>query len=226
MQGHPVSGPLNLQRTALTISKDGILTPSLSFRTPRQGGLQFMEMLSESLSIIGAILAVVHPTLFEAGLDAIAELYSGPIDVGHPDLLRKVLEIWGSPFTAVSVIVNRETELHRDTSSPVHAYDILYTGGGYSEGRFEVHGLGLRCRYNPGTVVATLAAVFPHSVGPVNGERVCLAHFFRESAINKSRFFRFPTLPTYKSLNRVYFSGFPQEDLDMTGEKDTTSGQV
>jgi Oxygenase domain of the 2OGFeDO superfamily len=139
-----------------------------------------MELMSESLSIIGAILAVVHPTLFEAGLDALAELHSGPIDVGQPDLLRKVLEIWGSPFTAVSVIVNRETELHRDTSSPVHSYNILYTGGGYSEGRFEVHGLGLRCRYNPGTVIATLAAVFPHGVGPVNGERVCFLGFPQE----------------------------------------------
>jgi Oxygenase domain of the 2OGFeDO superfamily len=178
-----------------------------------------MAMMSESLSIIGAVLAVVHPTLFEAGLDAISELHSGPIDVGHPELLRKVLDIWGSPFTAVSVIVNRETELHQDTSSPIQSYDILYTGGGYSEGRFEVHGLGLRCRYNPGTIVATLAAVFPHGVGPVNGERVCLAHFFRESAISKSCFFRFPTLPTYETLNRVYFLGFPQEQLDDSSDQ-------
>ncbi|KAH6911906.1 hypothetical protein BKA70DRAFT_1370411 [Coprinopsis sp. MPI-PUGE-AT-0042] len=173
MQGHP----------------DGPLTPSSSFRDSRQGGLHFTALLSESLAIIGAILAVIHPALFEAGLDAIAELYSGNIDVGQPALLRKVLEVWG-------------VAIH---PPPVSSYDILYTGGSYTDGRIEVHGVGLRCRYNPGTVVATLGAVFPHGVGPVNGERFCLAHFFREAALDKAQFFRIPSLPSFDNLSRIYF---------------------
>ncbi|EAU89813.2 hypothetical protein CC1G_09395 [Coprinopsis cinerea okayama7 len=143
---------------------DGPWAPSANFKNPKGGGLSFLEMISESLAVLGAILAVIHPALFEAGVEVLSRLNSGYIEVRDYDLLKQVLNHWSSPFTAFSVITNRQTDLHRDSLSPTDAFDMLYTSGDYDDGRFEVPGLGIRCRYDPGTVIALLTAVFEHGV--------------------------------------------------------------
>ncbi|EAU80456.2 hypothetical protein CC1G_12549 [Coprinopsis cinerea okayama7 len=187
MQGHPDT-----------------LAPSANLKNRRQGSLEFIERISESVAVLGAILAVIHPALFEMGLEMLAGLNSGIIPAGDLEHLRTLLKYWSSPFTAFSLINNRRTDLHRDVCSPVYVYDLLYTGGNYVNGRIEIRGIGIRCRYDPGTVVATLASCFPHGVPPVDGERVCIAHFFREQALEHLPFYRPPVLPTHLTLNHFY----------------------
>ncbi|EFI28489.1 hypothetical protein CC1G_14021 [Coprinopsis cinerea okayama7 len=137
MQGHP----------------NGPFSPSANFKRPNQPVLPFLKMISESLAILGGILSIIHPAMFECGLDVLANLNAGQIkDVQDVDILRKVLESWSSPFTAFSLIINRETPVHKDGLSPPFSYDLLYTGGFYEDARLEVRGIGLRVRYVPGTV--------------------------------------------------------------------------
>ncbi|KAG2010536.1 hypothetical protein CC2G_013352 [Coprinopsis cinerea AmutBmut pab1-1] len=193
MQGHP----------------DGPYSPSANFKKPNQRAVPFLKMISESLAILGGILSVIHPAMFECGLDVLANLNAGRIkNVDEVDILRKVLQCWSSPFTAFSLILNRETPVHKDGLSPPFSYDLLYTGGFYEDARLEVHGIGLRVRYVPGTVVALLAGVFPHGVSSVNGERFCIAHFFRKPILDQVPFFRTPGVPKYGHLVDFYFDGF------------------
>ncbi|KAG2021221.1 hypothetical protein CC2G_006476 [Coprinopsis cinerea AmutBmut pab1-1] len=106
------SGPLRPERSL-------VVSEALHHRSdPRNGGLEFLEKVSESMAILGAILAAVHPAQFEAGLDVLAHLNAGSIVTQEPALLRQVLELWSTPFTAFSVVNNRDTWLHLDPKSP------------------------------------------------------------------------------------------------------------
>ncbi|EAU81764.2 hypothetical protein CC1G_13115 [Coprinopsis cinerea okayama7 len=188
------------------------LRPSTTFSDPRNGGLEFLEKVSESMAILGAILAAVHPAQFEAGLDVLAHLNAGSIVTQEPALLRQVLELWSTPFTAFSVVNNRDTWLHLDPKSPPRAYDLLYTGGRYSDARFEVPSLGLRCRYNPGTVVALLAALFEHGISPVVGDRVGISQFFRQVMIEQVPCSRLPTTMYFADFLNLFSSDYYFKD--------------
>ncbi|EAU83282.2 hypothetical protein CC1G_13154 [Coprinopsis cinerea okayama7 len=174
-----------------------VYAPSSTFLDPNQGGLDFLERISESLAVLGAILAAINPAQFEAGLDVLASLDAGIIKSGNRELLQRVLKDWSTPFTAFSVVNNRDTEPHRDLKSPSWAYDLLYTDGFYIDGRLEVTSLGVRCRYNPGTVVALIASVFVHGIAPVQGSRVGISQFFRQVMVEQTPFSRLPRPLTF-----------------------------
>lgn len=108
-----------------------------------------------------------------------------PQDHNKSDIMLQVLEYWGLPFSAISVISNRETVIHRDTKGQLEWYDLLFTAGNYSNGRMELPGLKLRLEYNPGTVVFLNGKVLRHGVSPVNGDRVCLAGYMRSNIASR-----------------------------------------
>ncbi|KAH6885995.1 hypothetical protein BKA70DRAFT_1444654 [Coprinopsis sp. MPI-PUGE-AT-0042] len=109
--------------------KNSSIAPSANFCAAKEKAHQFLEHLSESLAVLGSILALVHPAMFESGLDVLAYLESKAIVANHQPVLKKVLSAWTSPFTAFSVISNRETDMHCDPCSPQFGFDMLYTGG-------------------------------------------------------------------------------------------------
>jgi hypothetical protein len=206
MQGRSVSPKCLEYGALLEQMQDLSPRPSASLRDEKNGALDFLSRIRESLSVLGSVLAVIHPTLFVTGVEILGQLSDGIIPTSPTDvnILRKVLDLWATPFTALSIINNRQTDLHRDLASPLSCYDLLYTGGGYSNGRFEVPALGFRGRYDPGTMVALLASTFPHGVGRVEGSRVCLAHFFREDMLTRHPYYRTPKIPTLTSLMDLY----------------------
>src|SRR5271168_2301585 len=82
--------------------------------------------------------------------------------------------LWSSPFTAFSIIYNRESEFHRDGKGFAPFYDLITTVGYYTGGRFEVPGIGLRFKYDPGTIMGLCGKVLGHSVAEVDGDRFCV----------------------------------------------------
>jgi len=69
-------------------------------------------------ALIGGILALIQPNLFDNGVQALKKLYeSGHIIYGSTEELRSILEMWTSLFTALSVISNQITPPHRDCKS-------------------------------------------------------------------------------------------------------------
>ena len=135
-----------------------------------------MEQSKEIEQFINLTLSLIHPDLFQCGLQMLQKLRL--LD-STKDLARQ----WQSVFTAIQIISNRMTPGHRDRKGRPEWFDILLNYSG-REGtpRFLVHDLEMDLDYSSGTVVGFCGSILEHEVkywGP--SDRVCYAHFFRES---------------------------------------------
>lgn len=144
------------------------------------GAIQWLAEIAETNAILSAILRVMHPDQFQAGKSALEKLR------GQPDL-AEVLDKWSSVFTGVAVISNRITPGHRDTGGRLPWYDLLATVGNYHDAEFELSTLGIKLRYNPGTVIAVAGKTLEHGMPSFKGERVCYAFFMKESVHERMR---------------------------------------
>jgi hypothetical protein len=147
---------------------------SANFRLP--AALDWLDAASESNAILSAILAVIHPKLYDAGWNTLKCLRSIP--ERDP---QNVLSRWASAFSGVAVISNRFTPPHRDMSSRHNWYDILATLGSYRGCDLELPGLGISLEYGPGIVVGLSGSVLEHAVLSFEGDRVCYAYFMRNN---------------------------------------------
>jgi len=138
--------------------------------------LEWLDAISESNAILSAILAVIHPSLYEAGWQTTKHLRDTP-EIGSPHVLRQ----WASVFSGIAVISNRITPPHRDGGSRHNWYDILATLGSYRNCNLELPGLGITLEYGPGTVVGISGKVVEHAVPSFEGDRVCYAYFMRNN---------------------------------------------
>jgi len=132
------------------------------------------------MAIAGALYAVLHPRMYKAGIEFIWSVMEGKFPVQCLNETAKALQFWSSPFNVVSLIVNRDTPVHRDSAGPACGLDLLLTGGSYNDGIFDTPSLGRRWMYNSGTGIAIMGKMLPHKVDKVNGERFCLAMYWRE----------------------------------------------
>ena len=141
----------------------------------------------ECNALLGAILNVMHPDLYRQGREALATLHDTPTFVAQEERisLLDILQLWTNPFSALQVVVNRETPLHRDVRGRGTWFDMLVTLGKYENGRLELPGLGLRLNYAPGTVVGIASKVITHGAGKVSGDRICLAYFMRNKVLER-----------------------------------------
>jgi Oxygenase domain of the 2OGFeDO superfamily len=150
--------------------------PKSSNNFSKPAALDWLGAISESNAIFSAILAVIHPTLYDAGWEAVKRLRGTPeIDP------QNVFMQWASVFSGVSVISNRYTPPHRDRNSRKNWYDMLVTLGRYRSCQLELPGLGIALEYNPGTVVGISGNILEHAVPSFEGDRVCYAYFMRDN---------------------------------------------
>ncbi|EFI27291.1 hypothetical protein CC1G_14763 [Coprinopsis cinerea okayama7 len=177
-------------------------SPSASLKGPP--GQQFIRDMTESFAVLGGVIAITQPWLFNAGLEVLESLHRRTFPVDNAETLDAILNFWSNPFTAFSVIVNRESSIHRDISSPTWAYDLIYTGGTYRNGRFESPTLGCRFVYNPGTVIVGLGSLIRHGVAPVDGDRVCIVSYFRESMLERGSQYHGAKPPSSTQLRDFY----------------------
>jgi hypothetical protein len=149
------------------------------------GGVKWIRRMQETAALVGGILALIQPNLFNNGVQALKKLYeSGHIVHGSTEELRSILEMWTSPFTALSVISNRITPPHRDCKSGRTWMDILVALGNYEEGYAQFPSLGIQVDYQPGTVLGVTSRVVPHAA-ECFGDRACIAFYMRENVWNK-----------------------------------------
>jgi len=145
----------------------------MSFGKP--AALDWLAVISESNVIVSAILAVIHPKLYNAGWETIKHLEATKICPWN------VLIQWASVFSGVAVISNHITQSHQDVSSRDSWYDILATLGKYRDCMLKMPGLGISLEYGPGTVVGIAGKVLEHEVPSFDRDRVCYAYFMRNN---------------------------------------------
>jgi len=99
------------------------------------------------------------------------------------DGTKDIANDWQSVYTGISVISNRKTPPHRDTKGRPEWFDVLlnYSDSGTSP-RLFLSDIGLDLEYSSGTVVAFCGSILEHGVEWWGGgDRICYAHFMRES---------------------------------------------
>jgi hypothetical protein len=135
-------------------------------------------------ALIGGILSVIHPELFDMGVEALRALESEPDLCDNPGRLLEVLRFWHLPFSALSVISNRLTPLHCDTGGRAEWMDLLLALGEYDNGRFGVPLFGYTFKYNPGSVIALSSKIFWHGT-TCEGDRACISFYMKDNVLNR-----------------------------------------
>ncbi|EFI27290.1 hypothetical protein CC1G_14762 [Coprinopsis cinerea okayama7 len=158
--------------------------------------IKFLEEMQESFAVLGGILAVTHPWLFDAGLSILSSLEHGKIDISQPENLLDVLSFWSSPFSKFELVTNRETILQRIVTSPTWAYDLVWTGGTLTLGRFECPTLGYRFHNTPGTVFVGHLKLIEHGIALGKSEQVQIFASFHESILKRVPQYYIPKAPT------------------------------
>jgi Oxygenase domain of the 2OGFeDO superfamily len=126
--------------------------------------------------LLNLTLSLIHPELFKCGLEILQKLR----------VSRQTMEIankWQSVYTGIAIISNRITPRHRDTKGKPEWFDLLMNyAGSDANPKLLIRDLGLELQYSSGTVVCLCGMILEHEVGCWgNGDRVCYAHFMRES---------------------------------------------
>jgi hypothetical protein len=135
-------------------------------------------------ALMGGILSIIQPELFDMGVQALQALESEPELCDNPERLREVLRCWHLPFSALSVISNRSSPLHCDTGGRPEWMDMLLALGEYDNGRFGVPLFGYTFKYNPGTIITLSSKIFRHGA-TCNGNRAAIAFYMRDNVLNR-----------------------------------------
>ncbi|KAJ2930456.1 hypothetical protein H1R20_g6633, partial [Candolleomyces eurysporus] len=156
---------------------------TLNPKAGHNGGPELLEDLMETNVIIGVLLSLIHPSLFDMQFQVLLEVYrklhSQRCPVTNPELTEAVFEHWSTPFSGFAIIANRETPLHRDTQGGRTMLDILSVLGDHSGGRLEIPLLNARFVYNPKTAFVLPGYLMQHGASRTEGERVCIASYMR-----------------------------------------------
>src|SRR5271168_2216757 len=95
-------------------------------------GADFLGAASKLMKILAGVLSIIQPDLYDVGMAGLSRLWADPLLVPTPDVLREVLNLWGTPFNGVSVISKPSTPLHRDCNSRKEWMDLLVALGMYN----------------------------------------------------------------------------------------------
>jgi len=144
----------------------------------------WLDKQMQASALLGGILSIAHPDLYCVGIECLRALNANPYSIHKGEALGTVLRIWSSPFTAITTISNRDTPYHRDNGSAHQWLDILVAVREYENGRIEFPGLGMRLKYDPGTVVAFTGRVLRHGAN-CPGDRACIVYHMKESVVER-----------------------------------------
>jgi len=61
----------------------------------------FLGATAETFALIGAILSIIQPDLYDVGMEGLKVLYRDPSLVETPEILREVLNLWMVPFSGL-----------------------------------------------------------------------------------------------------------------------------
>ena len=150
--------------------------------------LEWLDDTSESFALMGALLSIVHPELYEIGREVLQKVADNPEMVKDGEDVLEVMRLWTTPFSGYGLISNCNTPLHRDNNSQGPWYDCLTTIGDYEiGGRLVLKNLGLELDYASGTMVFLLGKLVRHGVSNINGNRVCIAQYMRDNVHERMR---------------------------------------
>ena len=130
--------------------------------------------MDETHALLGGLLRIMQPAMYHAGINVMRTLRT-------LEDLRTPIDAWGSPFTSISIISNRETPLHRDSKSRRAWMDMLVSLGDFVSTCMELRTVGVDVTLTPGTMVGMSSMLIRHGVSRCAWNRVCVAWYMRNS---------------------------------------------
>ena len=143
----------------------------------------------------------MHPEMYRVGMETMKNLLMKAEANGIGEIPEMVGK-WENVYSAVSVMMNRETPYHRDHNSPGEAMDLMATFGEYSGTCMSILMLGKRFNYLPSTIMAFSRYLLWHGVNAVDGNRGCLAYYMHPAVMEWVRV-RPPSFMRYEVLEAV-----------------------
>ena len=139
----------------------------------------FMADIAVAENLCNVALALIHPDLYRASLESISKIKNDKNLVAH---YHQNVQLWPSAFSAIQVIVNRQTPCHRDQGAFPTSYDLLLSLGTHSDARMTLREIGASFLYTPGSVMVLSGKVLLHEcMSWSGGERICVSHFIKDS---------------------------------------------
>jgi hypothetical protein len=158
--------------------------PQVSANFSSPAALDWLGAILESNAILSAILAVIHPKLYDAGRQTTKHLRD-TLEINPQGI---ILSQWASIFSDVAMISNHFTPLHQDRSLRCNWYDILVILERYRNCHLELPDLGISLKYGPGMIVGLSGKVLEHKVPSFKGDRVCYVYFMRNNVYEWANF--------------------------------------
>lgn len=131
--------------------------------------VEWMKSMTDAFAVLDAIIFVIHPKQWHAGLKTIRRIKAESANVAG-------VQAWSTVFNAIHIIANRATPYHRDTNAPGGFFDLLGTFGAYGKtGVMSFRNLGFTVPYDSGSVCALCTNFVVHGVPEVDGDRLCFS---------------------------------------------------
>lgn len=157
------------------------VSASLKLANAGGGGREWLSACATKIAVVTAALRIMHPELYKTGMAAMENLAAQSGDVRDPADLLEVLTVWPTVFNACSVISDRSCPFHRDNFSRPEWFDMMVTTGPYERAVMELPTVGLRLRYDSGTIVGLCGKVLTHGVSEHTGQRLSLTFYMRDN---------------------------------------------
>ncbi|KAG2131000.1 uncharacterized protein EDB93DRAFT_1255661 [Suillus bovinus] len=159
-----MSVPLARSVTSSAATNDKWRTHSSNFYPSESGGTPGCINLSPAWFFQGhlapkfyphvlvALEEVMHPNLYWSSLATKLALGLWAADK-KLDKIGNCLREWASVFTALTIMCNRRSLLHRDPLSRPQWFDVMTTFGNYGVATIKMPNLGIECVYPAGSMV-------------------------------------------------------------------------
>lgn len=178
MQGHPVSQTGQSEQHILTSFQAPQFHPHVSATLKGDGGA-LCQAIQRPAVLIAAALRVMHPKLYWSSFATQLALGLWVADK-NIDQMGDRLREWASVFTALSIVSNRWSPLHRDPLSRPQWFDAMTTIGNYGVGRMKMPNLGIEIQYDPGCIAAGSGRIIRHGVNKVAGDQIAWVWYMRD----------------------------------------------
>ncbi|KAI0069815.1 hypothetical protein K474DRAFT_1747236 [Panus rudis PR-1116 ss-1] len=136
-------------------------------------GIDWCTTIREPAAIVSGMLRIMHPEQYEMARNMMVQL-------ARFEHLENPLHRWPAVVTAIAMIANRESPLHRDRGAQYPWLDVLVSVGDYATAEFHMESVGCICANPPGTVIALSGAAIRHGSAHADGPRVCYSFYMRE----------------------------------------------
>ncbi|KAG1782100.1 hypothetical protein EV702DRAFT_1021374 [Suillus placidus] len=147
--------------------------------TLKEFGRSFCQAMHRPAVLIAAALRVMHPNLYWSSLATKLALGLWAADK-KLDKMGDRLREWASVFTALAIVCNQHSPMHRDPLSRPQWFDVMTTASDYGVASIKMPNLGIESVYPAGSMVAGSGRIIRHGLEMADGDQTAWVWYMRD----------------------------------------------